>query len=407
MALPSDFNFGSWEGTPLTAADYSPQMLAEIERLNQLNTRKEYNETAQRWETVPDSSGESEANKYAQYIGGIVRRDRAMGYDIDASGLATTRPASKPNFMERYVRPATMAFGAGVAGMGIAGALGATAGAGTAPVAAGGAMDMAGSAGVGSALGGSATASLAELAAAGTIPVAAGGAMDMAGSAGVGEALGGAGTASAAELAAAGGAATAPIWGGDVPAGAGIGAGAGGVAANAAAGSALSRIIDGSASTADWVSVLGTAGATGLGMFSANQQANTLERLAAENRADRAPYLTASQGWLADPESYVAGPGQAAMKGTLAGLSAKYGNPIGSPTAMAISNEAALRDWRDAVTGFGNMGLSGADTRANLGMAGATADANKWTTLAGGVSDIINPRRSLADLLREYKTVFA
>ena len=44
----------------------------------------------------------------------------------------------------------------------------------------------------------------------------AGGAMDMAGSAGVGEALGGSATASAAELAA-GGAATAPIWGGDVP----------------------------------------------------------------------------------------------------------------------------------------------------------------------------------------------
>ena len=142
-------------------------------------------------------------------------------------------------------------------------------------------------------------------------------------------------------------------------------------------------------------------------MFSANQQANTLERLAAENRADRLPYLQASQGYLADPESYVSGPGAAAMKGTLAGLSAKFGNPIGSPTAMAISNEAALRDWRDAVTGFGNMGLSGADTRANLGMAGATADANKWTTLAGGISNVVNPPRSLADLLREYKTVFA
>jgi len=183
--------------------------------------------------------------------------------------------------------------------------------------------------------------------------------------------------------------------------------GAGTVAGSAAAGSALSRIIDGTATTADWVQVLGTAGATGLGIYSANQQSDTLARLAAENRADRAPYLQASQDWLANPSSYVEGPGQAAMKGTLAGLSAKFGNPIGSPTAMAISSEAALRDWRDAVTGFGNMGLSGADTRANLGVAGAAADASRYTTAAGGLSDIINPRRSLSDLLREYRTVFA
>src|SRR3990167_1913332 len=183
--------------------------------------------------------------------------------------------------------------------------------------------------------------------------------------------------------------------------------GAGTVGQAAGAGTALSRIIDGTGTTADWVSVLGTAGATGLGMFSSNQQANTLERLAAENRADRAPYLAASQSWLADPESYVAGPGAAAMKGTLAGLSAKFGNPIGSPTAMAISNEAALRDWRDAVTGFGNMGLSGADTRANLGIGAAQAQGNIYGNLAGGISEIINPPRSLADLLREYKTVFA
>ena len=59
-------------------------------------------------------------------------------------------------------------------------------------------------------------------------------------------------------------------------------------------------------------------------------------------------------------------------------------------------------DWRDAITGFGNMGLSGADTRANLGVGAAGAQANMWGNLAGGVSDLINPRKSLADLMREY-----
>lgn len=184
------------------------------------------------------------------------------------------------------------------------------------------------------------------------------------------------------------------------PGSAGAGAGAG--ANTAAAGTALSRIIDGTATTADWVSVLGTAGATGLGMFSSNQQANTLERLAAENRADRLPYLQASQGYLADPESYWQGPGQASLDANLRRLSASHGNPISSPTALGIASQAGLMDWRDAITGFGNMGLSGADTRANLGVGAAGAQANMWGNLAGGVSDLINPRKSLADLMREY-----
>src|SRR3990167_2222861 len=102
MALPSDFNYGMWQGTPLTAADYSPQMLAEIERLlgdypTQLaNWESRYGGGATYGDTDnPDRpTPDSAAAKYAQYIGSIVRRDRAMGYDIDASGLSTTRPSS-------------------------------------------------------------------------------------------------------------------------------------------------------------------------------------------------------------------------------------------------------------------------------------------------------------------------
>ena len=173
--------------------------------------------------------------------------------------------------------------------------------------------------------------------------------------------------------------------------------------AAAPTGSALSRIIDGTASNADWLSVLGTAGATGLGMFAANQQSNSLERLAAENRADRAPFLNKSLEYLNNPSAYIEGPGSAAMQGTLAGLSAKFGNPIGSGSALQYATGAGLQDWRNAVTGFGNMGLSGADTRANLGSQAAGATANMWSNLAGGASDILNPRQSLADLLKQYQ----
>ena len=107
MALPSNFNFGSWEGTPLTAADFSPQMLAEIERLQADYPRaKEFWAARTNEETglpsTPPMSQDPEA--YAQYIGSIVRRDRAMGYDIDSSGFATTRPASKPKWHEKVAK---------------------------------------------------------------------------------------------------------------------------------------------------------------------------------------------------------------------------------------------------------------------------------------------------------------
>jgi len=176
------------------------------------------------------------------------------------------------------------------------------------------------------------------------------------------------------------------------------------VGATAGTGTALSRIMDGKSTPADWVNVLGTAGATGLGMYSANQQANTLADLAEKSRADRAPFLGRANEWLTNPSAYIEGPGQAAMKGTLAGLSAKFGNPIGSGAALQFATDAGLRDWRDAVTGMANLGLSGEDTRARLGIGAAGAEADMWSNLGGGISEIVNPRRSLADLLREYRS---
>lgn len=191
---------------------------------------------------------------------------------------------------------------------------------------------------------------------------------------------------------------------GGVSGGAGIGGTTAGGLTAAAGSTALSRIIDGTASTGDWVQVLGTAGSTALGMGASNQQAKTLADIANQNRADRLPYLNKSMEYLNNPEAYGAGPGQAAMKSTLQGLSTR-GNPLGSGTSLQLATDAGLRDWRDAVTGFGNMGLSGSDTRANLGMASANATKDMWSNLAGGVSDLVNPKKSIADWMREYKLI--
>mgnify|MGYP001593041012 CR=1 FL=1 len=350
--------------------------------------------------TVQDYALQQELlDKYDPGRGGGTFWDFAMGATglpgSESSDLALGLLSTPPGMMIGGV------FGAAALGAGAAGA-----GAGTAATAGevgGAAAAGEAGAGIGTAASGSAPFIAPEALAAGTAlgTGAAGGGLTLAEAAAA---------ASLAETATQRGDAYDPATGGgsggyDAPGPGGTGFEPPGTAAppgSPAYQSAISRIIDGTATTADWVFVLGTAGATGLGTFSANQRSNSLEKLAEQNRAERAPFLGAATNWLNNPEAYWSGPGQASLDANLRRLSASHGNPISSPTALGIASKAGLMDWRDAVTGFGNMGLSGADTRANLGIGAAGAQADIWGNLAGGISDIVNPRRSLADVMKEY-----
>jgi hypothetical protein len=165
---------------------------------------------------------------------------------------------------------------------------------------------------------------------------------------------------------------------------------------NTPQGTSLSRMLG---ISPDLLSVLGIAGATGLGMYGANQQADALRGIAEQGRADRAPFLNKSLEYLNNPEAYYSGPGQASLNATLRALSATHGNPIGSPTALGIATEAGMRDWRNAVTGFGNMGLAGEDTRASLMSQATGADANTLNALGWGLDRATQPR-TLEEALR-------
>lgn len=214
-------------------------------------------------------------------------------------------------------------------------------------------------------------------------PVLGGATTAAAGGSGLGGASGAAGAGAAGAAAAGSGGGTA----------AGTGAGAG---------TALSRILDGTATTADYLSVLGTAGATGLGIFGSQQQANALRDIAAQGRADRAPFLNKSLEYLNDPSAYAAGPGATSLNSVLRALSVK-GNPMGNPASLELATQAGLSDWRNAVTGFGNLGLAGEDTRASLLSKATGADANALNALGYGVGQITNPPTSLADILKQLK----
>lgn len=169
---------------------------------------------------------------------------------------------------------------------------------------------------------------------------------------------------------------------------------------SSAAKSLLGKVLGGEGTQQDLMSLLGTLGSTGLGIYGANQQSDALTQIANQARSDRAPFLNAATGWMNNPSSYYAGaPAQAAMKGVLSGL-AVNGNPASNPTAMASATEAGLRNWQNAVTGFGNLGLAGQDSRNALLSDAASADRGVTTALSSGLGSLTTPTNDLQSLLK-------
>jgi len=138
------------------------------------------------------------------------------------------------------------------------------------------------------------------------------------------------------------------------------------------------------------------------GAYASSQQADAIRELYNQSRADREPFRQKAIGYLNDPNSYITGPGATALDGVLRRLSVG-GNPVGDPAKLGIATSAAMNDWRNAVTGFGNLGLAGEDTRANLGMGAINADANVWNALGAGADKVLNPQPSLYDHFKRMR----
>jgi hypothetical protein len=170
-------------------------------------------------------------------------------------------------------------------------------------------------------------------------------------------------------------------------------------ATSAAAQTALQKIMSGTATAADYAALAGQAIPSLIGAYASNQQADAIRAISDQSRADRAPFLAKSLEWLNNPQAYADGPGASTLQGVLRQLSATHGNPIDSPTALGIATDAGMRDWRSAVTGFGNLGLGNQDLLAQLGLKAAGADSNVWGALGIGAANVFNPPKTIADLM--------
>jgi len=179
-------------------------------------------------------------------------------------------------------------------------------------------------------------------------------------------------------------------------------------------GSALSRILNGTATTADYLSTFGNLAGTGLGLLGANQQSSAMGDIANRYLDMGAPYRGLLQqsyqpGFnlaTADP-AYQGALDQAAQSAARA-TSARVGNPTENPGAYAemqkyITGSLALpqlNTYRSQLGTFGQLGVNQAGT-AQMGE--AQAKGGMYDALGYGIGQMTQPDNPFRGLLDQFR----
>lgn len=179
------------------------------------------------------------------------------------------------------------------------------------------------------------------------------------------------------------------------------------------AGSALSRILGGNASTQDYLSLAGQLGSLGLGVYGANQQANATSDLYDRFFSLGAPYRQSLAALEANPQGFyqspmVQGALQQGSDALSRSLSAKVGNPILNPTALQEMQNYTTRGLLDAYNNrfsqLASAGQLGVSQSAGLGSQAAASQSGVPNALGAGLSSVFGKEQDYAqqvfDLLK-------
>lgn len=187
---------------------------------------------------------------------------------------------------------------------------------------------------------------------------------------------------------------------------------AGSSSGRAGAGTAMSRILDGTASTADWLSFGGNLASTGLGVAGSRNAVNAFRDLNDRYMAIGAPSRGRYEASMTpgfDPSTIpgYSGAVDTASKGILARLAATGGNPWGNPGGLIEANKQiisgtalpAIQDYQRLNAGTG--GYAGFNAAApGAATAGIGANAGVYNAVGSGLAGLLNPQPSLLDTLR-------
>lgn len=187
---------------------------------------------------------------------------------------------------------------------------------------------------------------------------------------------------------------------------------AGSSSGRAGAGTAMSRILDGTASTVDWLSFGGNLASTGLGVAGSRNAVNAFRDLNDRYMAIGAPSRGRYEASMTpgfDPSTIpgYSGAVDTASKGILARLAATGGNPWGNPGGLIEANKQiisgtalpAIQDYQRLNAGTG--GYAGFNAAApGAATAGIGANAGVYNAVGSGLAGLLNPQPSLLDTLR-------
>jgi len=182
-----------------------------------------------------------------------------------------------------------------------------------------------------------------------------------------------------------------------------------------ASGTPLSRVLDGTATSADYLSLAGSAAPAALGVIASNNQANAQQGLSNQLLSYGGPSRQRFEASFSPGFSMTNDPGyqdalDAVTKAMLHKLSVT-GNPSGNPNAMQqilqdVNSQfayPALQQYRQLNAGTGAIsGLQG--MAPGMANAAINSNANVYNSIGAGAADIFNPPSSLDQLLKQLKT---
>lgn len=189
-----------------------------------------------------------------------------------------------------------------------------------------------------------------------------------------------------------------------LPAGSGIGA-----SSLASGGSALSRLLDGTATSADYLQLAGGVGSSLLGVAGSNAQADAYGNVADKYLALGAPYRAKLLETYAPGYSIADSPdfknaldvgAQAAARAT----SAKYGNPVDNPGAYAemqkyISGSLALPQLNTTRSQLGTFGQLGTNIAGANDTQAAGQTSGIYNSIGTGLYNLTQPQSPVTGAL--------
>lgn len=172
------------------------------------------------------------------------------------------------------------------------------------------------------------------------------------------------------------------------------------------------KSVTGSSDSADWMKMLGSLGAAGLGAYASNQQTSALEDMAKRYEGYGAPYRQKLSDLYANPDSFlqsneVQKPVQQGTDMLMRSLSMQ-GNPFGSGNALQQGQSYAsdqlfgkLGQEKDRLAGFG--GLASYNAAAPTASTSAIgSSANTYNAIGSGLGNIFNPPKTESQTMADF-----